>query len=62
MNVKQGIALAAMAATMAACGGQSGPKPVATISVQVGSVATGASEAAVKTALPLTLIEFYAEW
>jgi predicted small lipoprotein YifL len=64
MNVKRGFALAALAGALAACGGQTGPQPIATINPNIATVSqpSVAFEAEVKAVGPVTFIEFYAEW
>lgn len=66
MNVKRAFAFAALAAALIACGGQTGPQPIATINPN--STFTTVSDPTVDVELnrrasgPITFIDFYAEW
>ena len=64
MRTKKGAMFAVMAAGLVACGSaQSGPAPIATISVNSNAVAQSAPAAEVaQPAGTVTFIEFYAEW
>lgn len=64
MNVKRGMAFVVLAGALAACGGQSGPQPVATINPDIATVSqpSVAFEADKRAVGPVTFIEFYAEW
>jgi hypothetical protein len=64
MNVKRGIAFAALTMTMAACGAASGPQPIATINPNITSevVPSVAFESEARAVGPITFIEFYAQW
>lgn len=66
MNVKRSFAFVALAGALAACGGQSGPQPIATINPNIATVSQPSvafeADAGKKAAGPVTFIEFYAEW
>jgi hypothetical protein len=66
MNVKRSVAFAALAGALVACGGQTGPQPIATINPNIATVSQPSvafeADAGRKVLGPVTFVEFYAEW